>query len=76
MSTPTDALERFAPLWETPADSPRWVIWRAGPGDSLVFDREFNVPYDVDDAVLGEVLRRMREAGLPETDAYPGRPCG
>ncbi|MFB6629591.1 hypothetical protein ACFCWY_06850 [Streptomyces sp. NPDC056362] len=76
MSTPTDALERFAPLWETQADSPRWVIWRAGPGDCLVFDREFNVPYDVDDAVLGEVLRRMREAGLPETDAYPGRPCG
>ncbi|MFD9613519.1 hypothetical protein ACFWWS_29605 [Streptomyces sp. NPDC059083] len=76
MSTPTDALERFAPLREPPADSPRWVIWRAGQGDSLVFDREFNVPYDVDDAVLGEVLRRMREAGLPETDAYPGRPCG
>ncbi|WP_406864824.1 hypothetical protein ABZO31_32020 [Streptomyces sp. HUAS MG47] len=42
----------------------------------MVFDREFNIPVDVDDAVLGEVLRRMREAGAPETDGYPGRPCG
>lgn len=55
---------------------PRWVIWHAGAGDSFVFDREFNMPVDVDDALLGEVLCRMREVGAPEGDTYPGRPCG
>ncbi|CAM5609997.1 hypothetical protein SAVIM338S_05596 [Streptomyces avidinii] len=76
MSTRTDVLEPLAPLWEEPATPPRWVIWHAGAGESIVFDREFNVPVDVDDAVLGEVLRRMREAGTPEGESYPGRPCG
>jgi hypothetical protein len=70
-----NTLERFSPLWEDEAAQARWVIWHAGAGESLVFDLEFNMPFDVDDAVLGEVLRRMREAGTPETDVYPGRPC-
>ncbi|MEU6166974.1 hypothetical protein [Streptomyces tanashiensis] len=76
MNAQRDALSRFSPLWEAPATPPRWVIWKLGAGESLAFDREFNVPYDVDDALLGEVLRRLREAGIPESDAYPGRPCG
>lgn len=42
----------------------------------MVFDRELNLPVDIDDHVLDEVLRRMRAAGVPESDAYPGRPCG
>ncbi|MFE9536536.1 hypothetical protein [Streptomyces sp. NPDC006691] len=80
MRSRTDALERLAPLWEEPAASPRWVIWHRGGAESLVFDRESNMPLDVeldvDEATLGEVIRRMRAAGAPETDAYPGRPCG
>ncbi|MFJ7203729.1 hypothetical protein ACIQWR_09385 [Streptomyces sp. NPDC098789] len=69
-------MEELSPLWEAPAVPPRWVIWHAGRGESMVFDRYFNIPVDVDDAVLGEVLRRMREAGAPESDTYPGRACG
>ncbi|MFZ3473496.1 hypothetical protein ACODT3_08755 [Streptomyces sp. 4.24] len=76
MSSQMNVLEKFSPLWEVPAMPPRWVIWHAGAGDSMVFDREFNIPVDVDDAVLAEVMRRMREAGTPESEAYPGRPCG
>ncbi|MGW1865936.1 hypothetical protein ACWCPS_10260 [Streptomyces mauvecolor] len=76
MNSRTDTLERLSPLWEGPAFQGRWVIWHVGTGESLVFDRELNIPCDVDDVVLGEVIRRMREAGAPETDAYPGRPCG
>ncbi|MFD6889250.1 hypothetical protein [Streptomyces sp. NPDC059957] len=76
MSGQTGVLERFSPLWEAPEMPPRWVIWHAGAGDSFVFDREFNMPVDVDDALLGEVLGRMREVGAPEGDTYPGRPCG
>jgi hypothetical protein len=42
----------------------------------MVFDRDVNCPVDIDDeAVLCEVLRRMRAAGVPESDGYPGRPC-
>ncbi|MFE3682461.1 hypothetical protein ACFXPM_04370 [Streptomyces sp. NPDC059095] len=80
MSSRTDTLERLAPLWAEPSASTRWVIWHRGAGEPLVFDREFNMPVDVeldvDEAVLREVVRRMRAAGAPETDAYPGRPCG
>ncbi|MFG2620765.1 hypothetical protein ACGFXC_24445 [Streptomyces sp. NPDC048507] len=76
MSTRTTVLERFAPLWEASDSMPRWVIWHTGDGEPLVFDREFNMPFDVDDAALAEVLRRMREAGIPESADYPGRPCG
>ncbi|WP_432077112.1 hypothetical protein [Streptomyces wuyuanensis] len=76
MSGRTDVLERFSPLWEAPATPPRWVIWPTGPDECMVFDRELNIPVDVDDAVLAEVLRRMRAAGVPESGDYPGRPCG
>ncbi|MFD7335536.1 hypothetical protein ACFV98_05980 [Streptomyces violascens] len=76
MNTRMDTLERLSPLWEGPALEGRWVIWHVSTGESLVFDRELNIPCDVDDVVLGEVIRRMREAGAPETGAYPGRPCG
>ncbi|MCX5386282.1 hypothetical protein [Streptomyces sp. NBC_00083] len=94
MNVRTDTLERLAPLWEAPDAPTRWVIWHRATGgsvgsfESVVFDRELNIPFDiadiadasgagdVDDVVLGEVIRRMREAGAPETDAYPGRPCG
>ncbi|MFF0273297.1 hypothetical protein [Streptomyces sp. NPDC004330] len=78
MSPPNAAartVDRFAPLWEAPASPPRWVIWASEP-DTMVFDRELNLPVDIDDHVLDEVLRRMRAAGVPESDAYPGRPCG
>ncbi|MGW1933138.1 hypothetical protein [Streptomyces sp. NPDC001919] len=51
------------------------MIWAPEP-DTMVFDRELNLPVDIDDHVLDEVLRRMRAAGVPESDAYPGRPCG
>ncbi|MER5966000.1 hypothetical protein [Streptomyces sp. NPDC002057] len=68
-------LERFAPLWDAPASPPRWVIWHPDT-DTMVFDRELNLPVHVDDASLDEVLRRMREAGVPESDEYPGRACG
>ncbi|MFB6519357.1 hypothetical protein [Streptomyces sp. NPDC056401] len=76
MSNQANVLERFSPLWEATEMPPRWVIWHAGAGDSFVFDREFNMPVDVDDTLLGEVLCRMREAGVPEGVDYPGRPCG
>lgn len=71
-----NALERLLPLWQAPEFPPRWVIWRAGEHEVMVFDREYNVPVDVDDAALGEVLRRMRAAGAPESADYPGRACG
>ncbi|MCX4692474.1 hypothetical protein [Streptomyces sp. NBC_01408] len=76
MSTDVEALERLLPLWQAPAFPPRWVIWQAGRDEVMVFDREFNIPVDVDDAALAEVLRRMREAGAPESADYPGRACG
>ncbi|MFG3497653.1 hypothetical protein [Streptomyces sp. NPDC047928] len=76
MSTRADTLEPLAPLWQPPvAAPPRWVIWHAGE-ETMVFDTELNGPALVEDHDLGEVLRRMREAGVPESDEYPGRPCG
>lgn len=72
MSERTEARERWAGLWQTPAA--RWVIWNTG-GTSMVFDRELNMPAEVADSDLREVLRRMREAGAPEDDEYPGRAC-
>ncbi|MFH8574984.1 hypothetical protein OHB11_03980 [Streptomyces zaomyceticus] len=75
MSTGENHLDTFAPLWDAPASPPRWVIWRPD-ADTMVFDRELNLPVHVDDASLGEVLRRMREAGVPEGAEYPGRACG
>lgn len=66
---------RYAHLWQGPPYPHRWVLWDTG-GDTLVFDRDTNCLVDIDDeAVRSEVLRRMREAGVPESDDYPGRPC-
>ncbi|KOX29819.1 MULTISPECIES: hypothetical protein [unclassified Streptomyces] len=76
MSTPPDPLDRLSALWQPPARSPRWVVWHVGGAEVLVFDREFNIPADVPDADLPEVVRRMRRAGAPEYDDYPGRRCG
>ncbi|MFJ3583259.1 hypothetical protein ACIPPS_13645 [Streptomyces sp. NPDC090127] len=76
MNGPTDPVERHSALWQVPeGDVSRWVIWHAAEGEDIVFDREFNIPADVEDAALAEVLHRMREAGVPESDDYPGRPC-
>ncbi|MFD7325303.1 hypothetical protein ACFV9D_30105 [Streptomyces sp. NPDC059875] len=75
MSGPTDPLDHLSALWQAPAVPPRWVVWRASEGEVVVFDREFNIPVDVGGAALEEVVRRMREAGAPESDDYPGRPC-
>lgn len=76
MNGRTDHQERYSSLWQTPAHPPRWVIWHAGPDEPIVFDREYNIPVDVEDAALGETLRRMRAAGAPESEDYPGRACG
>ncbi|MFI2345849.1 hypothetical protein ACH492_02050 [Streptomyces sp. NPDC019443] len=76
MSERTDLPDHHSALWQAPATPPRWVIWHASEDEVLVFDREFNIPVAVDDAALEEVLRRMRGAGAPESDDYPGRPCG
>ncbi|MFG3040725.1 hypothetical protein ACGFYZ_27895 [Streptomyces sp. NPDC048330] len=73
--TTDDGLAPYAPLWQAPSSPPRWVIWHPAP-DLMVFDTELNLPVPVDDTALPEVVRRMRHAGAPETDAYPGRPCG
>jgi hypothetical protein len=68
-------IERYAHLWQASSCRDRWVIWTTA-GESLVFDRKINCPVDVDDeTALHEVLRNMREAGVPETHDYPGRPC-
>ncbi|MCX4985270.1 hypothetical protein [Streptomyces sp. NBC_00572] len=75
MSGGEHGLAAFAALWEVPASPPRWVIWHPD-ADTMVFDRELNLPVHVDDASLDEVLRRMREAGVPESEEYPGRACG
>jgi hypothetical protein len=75
VSPRTDGIEGYAHLWEGSPYPHRWVLWDTA-GDTLVFDRDANCPVDIDDeAALPEVLRRMREAGVPESDDYPGRPC-
>ncbi|MFD0309499.1 hypothetical protein [Streptomyces sp. NPDC127119] len=75
MSTRIDNVETYAHLWLAPAYPRRWVLWDTA-GDVLVFDRDTNGVVDIGDGPLrGEVLRRMREAGVPESDDYPGRPC-
>jgi hypothetical protein len=39
-------------------------------------DRDVNCHWLIDDeATLREVLHRMRAAGVPESDDYPGRRC-
>ncbi|MFC9731699.1 hypothetical protein [Streptomyces roseolus] len=69
-----DGLDAWAHLWRAPGDPPRWVVWTTA-GETLVFDVELNVPAPVEDALLPEVVRRMRAAGAPESDGYPGRAC-
>lgn len=75
ISVKTDAIEDHADLWRAPSYPYRWVIWNTAEGPT-VFDRDINCPVYVDDeATRREVLRRMRAAGVPESDDYPGRPC-
>ncbi|GAA4008689.1 hypothetical protein OG252_08360 [Streptomyces sp. NBC_01352] len=75
MSGKTAPVESYAHLWEDDGHRHRWVIWNTA-GETLVFDRDINCPVDGgDETVQPEVLRRMREAGVPETDEYPGGPC-
>ncbi|MFE5632648.1 hypothetical protein [Streptomyces sp. NPDC056543] len=71
--TETPAVHSY--LWQVPTVPPRWVVWHVREGEVLVFDRELNIPVDVEDAALAEVVRRMREAGAPVSHDYPGRPC-
>lgn len=75
MSARTDGTD---PRTEPEAASPdplRWVIWNS-PAGVTVFDRDINGPLLLDDeSALDEVLIRMREAGVPESDDYPGLPC-
>ncbi|WP_424210819.1 hypothetical protein ACN20G_01245 [Streptomyces sp. BI20] len=54
---------------------PSWVVWHADAGETLVFDLEYNVPVDLDEPALGEVLRLMIGSGAPQTGEYPGRAC-
>ncbi|MDL5199270.1 hypothetical protein [Streptomyces sp. ALI-76-A] len=71
-----DTVEEYAHLWRHDEHQLRWVIWNTTAGPE-VFDRETDCPVPVDDEeILREVLRRMRAAGVPESDEYPGRPCG
>ncbi|MFD3309052.1 hypothetical protein [Streptomyces sp. NPDC058694] len=76
MSTRTDYDNaRYAHLWQGSPYPHRWVLWDTA-GDILVFDRDANGLVDIDDeGVRHEVVRRMRAAGVPESDDYPGRPC-
>ena len=75
MNAPTEDLAPYTHLWQGPAYPPRWVIWHTA-ADVMVFDRDINCPVHIDDeTTLCEVLRRMRAAGVEESEEYPGRPC-
>ncbi|KAF4406872.1 MULTISPECIES: hypothetical protein [Streptomyces] len=76
MNARRDGVGRYAHLWQDGSSYPhRWVIWTTA-AETMVFDRADNRPVDIDgEEALREVLRRMREAGAPECDTYPGRPC-
>ncbi|MER6999752.1 hypothetical protein [Streptomyces sp. NPDC000410] len=75
-SVTADAVEHYAYLWQTSPYPVRWAIWNTVDG-TMVFDRQINCPVGIDDeATLREIVSRMREAGVPESDDYPGRPCG
>jgi hypothetical protein len=79
VSGQTQAVEHYGHLWQDDGFDGfryRWVIWNTA-GETMVFDRETNCPVEIEGAtMLRVVLRRMREAGVPESDDYPGRPCG
>ncbi|WP_156725147.1 hypothetical protein [Streptomyces apocyni] len=75
MTTRADSIEAYAHLWQASSGPHRWVLWTTAE-ETMVFDRELNCPEDVDEPILGEVMRRMREVGVPETGEYPGRSCG
>jgi hypothetical protein len=75
VSTQADDIERYAHLWKASSDQYRWVIWTTAE-ETMVFDKQINCPEDLDEPTLSQVVRRMREAGVPETDEYPGRSCG
>ncbi|MBT2396922.1 hypothetical protein [Streptomyces sp. ISL-100] len=75
MSTKVESIERYAYLWQASSYPHQWVIWNTA-AETMVFDTQINCPVDIDgEATLREVLRRMREAGVPESYDYPGRPC-
>jgi hypothetical protein len=75
VSGQTQAVENYRHLRRDSGFRYSWVIWNT-VGETMVFDTETNCPVEIDDTtVLREVLRRMREAGVPESDEYPGRPC-
>lgn len=75
MSTNAENIEHYAHLWRESPPPHQWVIWNTA-AETMVFDREINCPVDIDgEATLREVLSRMRAAGVPESDDYPGRPC-
>jgi hypothetical protein len=67
-----DVMARLSHLWS--AGQRRWVIWRDG-SSPVVFDRHLNRPLDLDEHVRREVVHRMRQADIDETDSYPGRAC-
>ncbi|KOG43623.1 hypothetical protein [Streptomyces resistomycificus] len=70
-----DGVEGYAHLWRDDEHQLRWVIWNTA-GGAEVFDRETNCPVPIgDETVRRVVLDRMRAAGVPESDDYPGRPC-
>ncbi|MER5213895.1 hypothetical protein ABT063_25810 [Streptomyces sp. NPDC002838] len=70
-----EAVESYAYLWRDDEHQLRWVIWNTAAG-AEVFDRETNCPLPIDDEeIRREVLSRMRAAGVPEGDDYPGHPC-
>ncbi|MFF3614982.1 hypothetical protein [Streptomyces sp. NPDC002580] len=75
MNARTEGTDPYADLAEPSPDPLRWVIWNTTP-EAMVFDRDVNCPWLIDDeATLREVLGRMRAAGVPESDGYPGRRC-
>ncbi|MCX5001324.1 hypothetical protein OHB05_01600 [Streptomyces sp. NBC_00638] len=75
MSARADGTDPYAGPEGASPDPLRWVIWNS-PTEVMVFDRDINGPVPMEDErTLREVLRRMREAGVPESDDYPGLRC-
>ncbi|MGW3668182.1 hypothetical protein [Streptomyces sp. NPDC005141] len=75
MSARQNGTDPYADPEGAAPDPLRWVIWHSAT-EVMVFDRDINGPVLMDDEVtLREVLRRMRAAGVPESDDYPGRRC-